>query len=74
MPDRPTIGELCVGGDWACAHGDVETLGFIALRLAELVHEPLHCELAALAEQCRGDPTHANEAWARIKPRLQAVA
>ena len=53
------IGELCVGGDWACTHGDVSTLGHIAEHLIEYTHEPLHCELATLSEICRCDPDRA---------------
>lgn len=29
-----TRGELCVGGDWACTNGDLETLGYVAGHLA----------------------------------------
>ncbi len=66
-----TIGELCFGGDWACAHGDVETLGYIAFQLAERAHEPLHCELVALADTCRCDPDRATAAWVRLRELVQ---
>jgi hypothetical protein len=64
------IGQLCVGGDWACAHGDLAGLRHIARRLAVLADEPLHCELVALAELCRTSPERATAAWTRLKPRL----
>ena len=61
------IGQLCFGGDWACAHGDLETLGHIANLLAETASEPLHCELASLADLCRRDPDVATAVWVRLK-------
>ena len=70
-PTPRAIGELCFGGDWACAHGDLSALGYIARRLAEYAHEPLHCELVALADSCRCNPDHATAAWVRIKDLVQ---
>ncbi|MBS1124505.1 MAG: hypothetical protein H6Q90_6733 [Deltaproteobacteria bacterium] len=70
---RPTphaIGELCVGGDWACAHGDLAALRHVAQRLAVHAREPVHCELLDLAEACNYDPDHAVELWVRIKDRV----
>jgi protein-L-isoaspartate(D-aspartate) O-methyltransferase len=61
------IGQLCVGGDWACAHGDLSGLRDVAQRLAEQVPEPLHCELVALADACHADADHAPERWAQLK-------
>lgn len=69
----PTIGQLCFGGDWACTQGDSETLGYIALQLAETVNEPLHCELVALAELCAHDPDRATAAWFELKERIQGA-
>ena len=68
------VGELWFAGDWACAHGDLETLGYVARRLADLMPEPLHCELAALAELCQREPDRATEAWVRLKALVQASA
>lgn len=65
------IGELCVGGDWACAHGDLEGLRDISRRIAIYAREPLHCELAALAEACLCDPDRATAGWVRIKGLVQ---
>ena len=78
--DRPnaatrTIGKLCVGGDWACAHGDLEALGDIAVQLAGYALEPLHCELVALSALCHSDPEGVSAAWLRLRPQvLQGVA
>lgn len=65
-----SIGELCVGGDWACAHGDVGALRNIAHELAVRVHEPLHCALVALAEACERAPDSAPHAWWELKARI----
>lgn len=69
---RHQIGKLCMGGDWACAHGDLEALHDIAMRLAVHAPEPLHCELVALAEQCRSDQDHASARWVELKPQVLA--
>ena len=66
------IGERCVEGDRACEHGDLLTLGAVADRLVESLREPLHCELAELANQCRRDPARAVAAWYRLKERVLA--
>jgi hypothetical protein len=65
-----TIGKLCVGGDWACAHGDLEALGDIAVQLADYAREPLHCELVALCGLCRSDPERVSAIWMRLKTRV----
>jgi hypothetical protein len=65
-----TIGQLCVGGDWACAHGDLEALAHVARRLAECTTEPLHCELVELASLCQSDPDRATMVWTELKPQL----
>lgn len=65
-----TIGKLCVGGDWACAHGDLEALGDIAVHLADYTYEPLHCELVALSALCQSDPEQAAAAWVRLKDQV----
>ena len=65
-----TIGKLCVGGDWACAHGDPAGLRYVAQRLAVYSQEPLHCELLALAEACYSDPDRAVVLWPQIRDKL----
>lgn len=66
-----TVGVLCIGGDWACAHGDLEGLRDIAYSLAARAPEPLHCELMRLAEACLRDPDRATAGWVGIKKRVQ---
>jgi hypothetical protein len=61
------IGTLVVGGDWACAHGDLGGLADVARRLATLAGEPLRRELVALADACHRDPDQATAAWVRVK-------
>jgi hypothetical protein len=65
-----TIGELCVGGDWACAHGDLSALRHISLQLAAQVAEPLHCALTEIADVCYSAPDLAVELWNRLKDRI----
>lgn len=67
-----TIGVLCVGGDWACAHGDLAGLHDVARQLATYVSEPLHCEVLALADLCQGDGDRAGALWATLRDRLYA--
>jgi hypothetical protein len=64
------IGELCVGGDWACAHGDLGGLRHVAQQLADYVPEPMHCALIELATTCGCDPDRACALWARLKTDL----
>jgi hypothetical protein len=63
-----TTGELCVGGDWACAHGDFGALRWIAEELAARLPEPTHCRLVELAGSCASDPRRAGELWMELKP------
>jgi len=65
-----SIGELCVSGDWACAHGDFGALGNVARTLAERLQEPLHCALVALADTCVNDPDRAAADWWDLKTRI----
>ena len=69
-PSAHEIGKLCVGGDWACAHGDLGALRHIARSLALHAEEPMHCELLELAEACRCDPDTAVARWMQIKDQL----
>ena len=64
------IGKLCVGGDWACANGDLNSLRYVAQQLADYVPEPIHCELAALVTACETDPDRAVALWTSLKNRL----
>jgi hypothetical protein len=69
-PHTRMIGKLCLGGDWACANGDLGALGDIAERLITCSPETLHCELARLSALCRDDPDHAAAAWVQLKNRV----
>lgn len=69
-PASRTIGKLCVGGDWACAHGDLEALCAVAVQLADFTREPLHRELVALCALCHHDPDQAAAVWMRLKPQV----
>ena len=62
--------ELCFGGDWACAHGNVGALADIAMRLAFRASEPLQTDLLALAHLCRRDPAEASARWFALRPSL----
>ena len=64
------VGKLCVGGDWACANGDFETLSHIAARLAEHAVDPLHRQLISFVDVCRYDPEHAVATWMQLKELL----
>lgn len=65
-----TLGELCVGRDWACAHGDLSALRDIAQQLAARAREPLHCALIELADACVGDPDRAVNLWSQLKDQV----
>lgn len=69
-PHARMIGKLCLGGDWACANGDIGALGGIAERLVSCSPETLHRELARLSELCRCDPDHAAAAWVQLKKHV----
>lgn len=67
---RKAIGKLCVGGDWACAHGDLGGLCDVARQLEDYVSEPVHCELEALAAACAAEPDRAVALWVALKDRI----
>lgn len=62
------VGELVIGGDWACAHGDFSTLHYIAQRLADIA-VPLRRQLLAFATACYADPDRAARQWATLRTR-----
>ena len=64
-----TIGQLIVGGDWACSHGDLDALGHVARQLAGHACGRLHEDLLALAAKCQHDPEGATAAWVALKER-----
>jgi hypothetical protein len=69
-PHTRMIGKLCLGGDWACANGDLGALGDIAERLITCSPEVLHRELVGLSDLCRCDPDRASAAWVQLKNRV----
>lgn len=60
------IGALCVGADWACAHGDLAGLRHVARELAAHVPEPLRGKLLEIARACLVDPDRAAARWATV--------
>ena len=70
METHAAIGRLCVGGDWACANGDLGGLRYVAQQLASYMPESLNSELAALAESCASDPDAAVARWDCLKRRV----
>jgi hypothetical protein len=67
---RDAIAKLCLAGDHACTAGDLTALREVASQLAELLPEPLHCELARLAAACGSSPAGAMAAWDALKVSL----
>jgi hypothetical protein len=65
-----SLGELAVEADLACACGDAAILEGVFRVLAERVAEPLHCELAALADFCRSDLRSVIAQWPALRERL----
>ena len=68
-PSR-SIGQLCVGADWAWAHGEFSALRHIAQQLAVRFGEPVHHDLVELSDLCLHDLDTAGTLWARLKDRL----
>jgi hypothetical protein len=69
-PYTRMIGKLCLGGDWACANGNLGALGDIAERLITCSPAALHRELTGLSALCRHDPDRATAAWVQLKARV----
>ncbi len=62
--------ELCFGGDWACADGNLDMLLFVMQRIATGAPEPVHARLLGIAELCLEYPEHAIALWLRLKNDL----
>lgn len=71
-PNR-LIGELCIGGDWACAHGDLGALRYVAQCLADHTSGALHRDLIALSDACYDEPDLAAAAWVQLKDRVRVA-
>lgn len=69
-----SIGELLTSADWACAHGDAETVGHIARQLADCVEDgSLHDELIVVADRYIADDEGASESWTELRARLHTL-
>jgi hypothetical protein len=66
------ISALCVGGEWAMAHGDFAGLRDVARRLEPYVPEVLD-ELHELETACRHDIDHAGEIWVHVERRIASA-
>jgi hypothetical protein len=68
-----TISTLCLGGEWACAHGDFAALRDVARRLEPYVPEVLD-ELHELETACRSDIDHASEICVHVEHRITSAS
>ena len=66
------ISALCLGGEWACAHGEFAGLRDVARRLETYVPEVLD-ELRELEDACRGDIDHASAIWVQVERHITAT-
>ena len=67
------ISALCLGGEWACAHGDFAGLRDVARRLEPYAPEALD-ELHALETACQNDIDHASEIWVHVERRITSAS
>lgn len=71
MPHMHPIGELLVGGDWACSEGDAATLAHVAEQLALCFSEPYRTTLVEIAHLGHSDPALAAHQWAGLRDALR---
>jgi hypothetical protein len=72
--DAPhAISALCLGGEWAMAHGDFAGLRDVARRLEQYVPEVLD-ELQALETACQEDIDRASEIWVHVERRITSAS
>jgi hypothetical protein len=69
-PPAYSVGELLAAADWACAHGDVETVGYIARQLAEQFSGHLHDELLSISRSYPLGDAKAAKSWTDLRVRL----
>jgi hypothetical protein len=67
------ISALCLGGEWAMAHGDFAGLRDVARRLEQYVPEVLD-ELQALETACQKDIDRASEIWVHVERRITSAS
>jgi hypothetical protein len=72
------IWELLHAGDWACAHGDAEALGRVAVGLVSLLEVDLARLAVAVAGACPRDLAEATRRWSilaeDLRSRTEAVS
>ncbi|HTJ40561.1 MAG TPA: hypothetical protein VL463_00635 [Kofleriaceae bacterium] len=66
------MGELLVGGDWACAEGDAATLSHVAELLALCFAEPYRTNLIEISHLGHSDPELAATRWADLRVQLRS--
>ena len=64
--------ELCFGGDWACADGNLDTLVFVVHRIAASAPAPIQARLLVVAELCLANLEQAIAIWLQLKDGLLA--
>ncbi len=62
-----TTSSLLTGCDWACAHGDAETMAHVIARIATRADDPLRTELLELSRLWRLDPDLAARGWPMLR-------
>lgn len=67
------IGQLCVSGDWAAAHGDFSTLRYVSEQLVPWLPDELHVYLIELSAACWDDLDRASSLWETLKRRILLV-
>jgi hypothetical protein len=67
------IGQLCVSGDRAAAHGDFATLRYVSEQLASWLPDELHVYLIELSAACSDDRERASSLWETLKRRILLV-
>lgn len=70
---RHDLGVLLVGGDWACAHGDLAGLAEVAKRLGSLTKGEIRTEAFTLARLCVADHQLAAGRWFELRTRMHAA-
>ncbi len=71
MTPNQTISSLCMGGDWACAHGDFAGLREVAHQLGSYVPD-VRQQAEAVVNACRSDIDHASALWVDLAAIVRA--
>lgn len=71
MAPSCTTGSLLSGCDWACTHGDAETMADVITRIAAQSDEPLRTELDELSRLWRLDPDLAARRWPLLRHQVE---